>query len=346
MSKRFLNNRSAFAALLLLGLLILLSVVGPLLSPYSYKEQLKNEKGEILSNMPPKIPALSFLGVAEGRRTLKDRKSSLLEDPARYPEGCILEVQNRRMGSRGEEYCDVVVDYYRYMGLGEEAAFWFGTDSLGRDLWTRIWRGTRISLLMALFAVGADLLIGVSYGAFCGFYGGKRDLLLMRFCEILQSIPNVILCTMFILLVGRGIFAMILALAARNWVETARLSRAQFLRYKNREFALAAQAMGVKDSRLIFRHILPNAMGPLITGATLAIPAAIFMESFLSYIGLGIPAPEPSLGTLLAEAQSLLGTYPHQVLLPALVIALLMLAFHLFSNGLRDAFDPRQEGEI
>ena len=343
MIKRFWHNKASGAAALLLLLLVLMALLGPVLTPYSYKEQMKNEAGEILSHMPPKIPALKFLGIAQGQSTLRDRRLDYLTDESRYPAGCVLAVRNQRVSESGLAYGDVVVDYYRYMGVEEDRVFWFGTDQLGRDLWTRLWRGTRISLVMALFAVAIDLLIGVSYGALAGYFGGKTDLILMRICEVIQSIPNVILCTLLILLLGQGIGTMILALAVRNWVETARLSRAQFLRYKNQEFVTAAQALGVRDLRMIFRHILPNAMGPLITSATLAVPGAIFMESFLSFIGLGIPAPEPSIGTLLSDAQSMLQSQPHQVLLPAAVIALLMVAFHLLSNGLRDAFDVREE---
>ena len=343
MIKRFWHNKASGAAAVLLLLLVLMALLGPALTPYSYKEQMKNEAGEILSHMPPKIPALQFLGIAQGQSTLRDRRLDYLTDESRYPTGCVLAVRNQRVSESGLAYGDVVVDFYRYMGVEEERAFWFGTDQLGRDLWTRLWRGTRISLVMALFAVAIDLLIGVSYGALAGYFGGKTDLILMRICEVIQSIPNVILCTLLILLLGQGIGTMILALAVRNWVETARLSRAQFLRYKNQEFVTAAQALGVRDLRMIFRHILPNAMGPLITSATLAVPGAIFMESFLSFIGLGIPAPEPSIGTLLSDAQSMLQSQPHQVLLPAAVIALLMVAFHLLSNGLRDAFDVREE---
>lgn len=343
--KAFWQKTASRGAAILLLLLGLMALLGPALTPYSYKEQLKNGEGEILSHMPPKIPALRFLGIAQGRSTLTDRRLDYLEDENRYPAGSVLEVQNRRVSESGLAYGDVVVDYYRYMKVEEGRSFWFGTDQLGRDLWTRLWRGARISLLMALFAVAIDLLIGISYGALAGYFGGKTDLILMRIGEVIQSIPNVILCTLLILLMGRGIAAMILALALRNWVETARLSRAQFLRYKNREFVTAAQALGVGDGRMIFRHILPNAMGPLITSATLAVPGAIFMESFLSFIGLGIPAPEPSVGTLLSDAQSFLQTQPHQVLLPAAVIALLMMAFHFLANGLRDAFDKKEEAE-
>ena len=242
---------------------------------------------------------------------------------------------------RGVKVVDAEVDYYLYKGADDSVNFWFGTDTLGRDIWTRVWRGAGNSLLIAFLAVLLDLVIGTVYGAVCGYYGGKTDLILMRICEVVRAIPNVVICTLMILLMGTGIRTMILALACRNWVGTAQLVRAQFLRLKDREYVLAAHIMGAKDGRVMACHILPNAVGPLITRAVMAVPGVIFAESFLSYIGLGVPAPEPSLGNLLAEAQSSLGLYPTQVLFPAFVIASLMIAFHVMSSSLRDAVDTK-----
>lgn len=342
MSEKLRQKGSVKAALIMLFLLSLISLTAPLLSPGNYKEQQKNEAGEILSNLPPKIPALSFLGIAQGRRTLFDRRTEYLSDESRYPAGSIIEIKNRRISGSGTEYCDVVVDYYRYSGADGQKAYWLGTDSLGRDLWSRLWRGARISLLIALIAVALDMVIGVLYGALCGYYGGKTDLILMRVAEIIYAIPNIIMGTLFILLLGRGFGAMIVALSVRNWVGTAQLARAQFLRFKNREFVTAARAMGTGDKAILFRHILPNAMGPLITSAAMAVPGAIFMEALLSYIGLGLPAPEPSLGTLLSDAGNVLEAYPYQLFFPAAVISLIMLSFHFLANGLRETADPRE----
>lgn len=342
MNKRIRLNRAARISLGILFFLILMSLAGPLLSPYSYREQLKNEAGEYLSNMPPRIPLLKKLGIARGYTVLKDRRADLLNDPERYPAGSIVRIRRSYVSASGTEYCDVVVDYYRYMGVGEDVNFWFGTDQMGRDLWTRLWRGTRTSLLIALIAVTADLVIGTLYGAFCGYFGGTADLILMRVCEIIRSIPNVVICSLFIMLFGTGIRTMILALAVRGWTQTAQLVRAQFLRNKTREFVLASRIMGASHLRLIFGHILPNSLTPLLTGAMMAVPSAIFTESFLAYIGLGIPAPEPSLGTLLAGAWPVLELYPSQTLFPALTVSVLMIAFTLLTNGLRDMLDPTE----
>ena len=150
---------------------------------------------------------------------------------------------------------------------------------------------------------------------------------------------------LFMMIFGTGIVAIILALTATGWIGMASMIRAQFYRFKGREYVLASRTLGAKDSSLIFRHILPNAIGPIITRAMLAIPGAIFSESFLAYIGLGIQAPEPSIGVMLSDGQRVLLQYPYQTLFPALLISLLMIAFNLFANGLRDALDPTKRGE-
>ena len=341
---RLRKNKASIAAFWLIVFIILMAIFAPNFNEYTYRQQLTVNK-TYLSNMPPRVSWLKWIPLFNGQRTLKSKQVAKLTDKKLYPNDCVIEVINRRVeGKKQVEMCDVVVDYYRYMGLDDDTNFWFGTDSIGRDVWTRVWRGTRVSLIIAAFAVITDIVIGVVYGAICGYYGGAIDLILMRICEVIRSIPNVVVCTMFILMMGTGIKTMIIAMAIRNWVGTARLMRAQFLRFKNREYVMAARTMGVRDRTLIFRHILPNSIGPLITSAMVAIPSAIFTESFLSYIGLGIPAPEPSIGTMLSEAQAVLELYPFQTLFPAVIVSLLMIAFNLFSNGLRDAFDPTQRG--
>ena len=161
----------------------------------------------------------------------------------------------------------------------------------------------------------------------------------------MDGMPYVVVTILFMLLLGPGIGSLILAMCITGWIGTSRLIRAQFYRFKEREYVLAARTLGVRDVVLIFRHILPNCIGPLITRAMIAIPGAIFSESFLAYIGLGIAPPEPSIGILLSNGQSLLLQYPSQVLFPAILISVLMIAFNMFSNGLRDALDPTKRGE-
>ena len=181
-------------------------------------------------------------------------------------------------------------------------------------------------------------------GSIAGYYGGMVDMVMMRIAEIIQAFPNIVVMTLFIMYFGNGLFAIIMALVVRDWVGTATLIRAQFYRFKDSEYVLAARTLGTKDRTLIFRHILPNAIGPIVTRTMIAIPSAIFAESFLAYIGLGIRAPEASLGVLLSHAQTVLLQYPYQTVFPAALISVLMISFNLFGNGLRDAFDPTQRG--
>ena len=336
--RRLRKDRAAVIAFWILVFLLAMALFAPNFNEYTYRQQMLQED---YVNMPPRVQALKWIPLFNGRAVLKARPLSSLSDTAKYPEGCVIRTFNERT-NRGITIVDAEVDYYLYKGADESVNFWFGTDTLGRDIWTRVWRGTRISLLIAFVSVLLDLLIGTAYGAVCGYYGGKRDLILMRIAEVVQAIPNVVLCTLMILLMGGGTGTMIVALACRGWTGTAGLVRAQFLRFKNREYVLAAKEMGASDARLMRRHILPNAAGPIITRTVMAVPSAVFAEAFLSYLGLGVPAPEPSLGNLLAEAQSVLGLYPTQTLFPALIISLLMIAFHLLANGLRDALDPNE----
>ena len=199
--------------------------------------------------------------------------------------------------------------------------------------------------MIALLSVTTNIIIGVIYGAVAGYYGGKVDMVLMRFAEIIDAFPQIVIITLFIMYFGTGLFSIIMALVIKGWVPTARMIRSQFLRFKNREYVLAARTLGVPDMSLIFRHILPNSIGPIITRAMIAIPGAIFSESFLAFIGLGLQAPEPSIGVLLSEGQKNLLHFPYQVFFPAILISVLMISFNLFSNGLRDAFDPTMRGQ-
>ena len=240
--------------------------------------------------------------------------------------------------------CDIKVDYYKYCGLEDGTYFWMGTDYLGRDLWVRMWRGARVSLAIAFISVICNVFIGIVYGSIAGYYGGKIDMVMMRITEIIGAFPEIVVVTLFILFFGTGMLSIILCLVVQNWIGTARMIRSQFYRYKGSEYVLAARTLGVKDMALIFRHILPNSIGPIITRAMIAIPGAIFTESFLAYIGLGIRAPESSIGVLLSQGQKIMQQYPNQVFFPAVGISLLMIAFNMLSNGLRDAFDPTQRG--
>ena len=336
---RLSKDAVSMISLTMILLIVVLSLVVPNITGYTYTQQNVAQ-----TNMPPKIPGLEKLGIADGTYILKDRRKDKLDDTDRYPEGSVLETLNEHEVN-GVIMCDVKVDYYAFCGAPADEYHWLGTDSLGRDLMTRLFRGARISLLIAVITVFTNVFIGVVYGAVSAYYGGKVDIFMTHLAEVMDGMPYVVVTILFMLVLGAGIFSIILAMTVTGWIGTSRLIRAQFYRFKGREYVLAARTLGVPDRVLIFRHILPNCVGPLITRSMIAIPGAIFSESFLAYIGLGIAPPNPSIGILLSDGQKVLLQYPYQTVFPAILISVLMIAFNLFSNGLRDALDPTKRGE-
>ena len=337
--RRLLHNKVSVISMIVIAVIILMAIVVPEITGYSYTQQNVSQK-----NLPPKVPVLENFGIFDGTMTLTNRKKSSIEDTSRFPEGCVKEIIREYKAGR-QTVVDVKVDYYEYCGVPEGEYHWMGTDYLGRDVMTRLFRGTRISLIIAFISVVTNLVIGIIYGSIAGYYGGKVDLILTHLAEVLDGLPYIVVTILFMILLGSGMFSIILALTVTGWIGTARLTRAQFYRYKGREYVLAARTLGVPDYKLIFRHILPNTVGPLITRAMIAVPGAIFSESFLAYIGLGIKPPEPSIGILLSVGQTVLLQYPYQTFFPAVLISALMIAFNMLSNGLRDAMDPSRRGE-
>lgn len=224
----------------------------------------------------------------------------------------------------------------------------FGTDGSGRDLWVRLWKGTRLSLLIGLFVATVSIVVGVIWGAISGYYGGVVDLAMERFTEILTGIPWIVIMTITkMLLRGRVDDTIIVAisLVLTSWTGTAGMVRSQMYRYKNREYVLASRTLGAKDPRLIFKHILPNALGTIVTSCVLVIPSAIFFESSVAYLGLGIDATVISVGNILsAGRESGIVEYPYLTLFPAVLISILMISFNMFGNGLRDALNPSLRG--
>jgi oligopeptide transport system permease protein len=218
---------------------------------------------------------------------------------------------------------------------------WFGTDDLGRDLWARVWWGTRISLFIGIVAAVLDLLIGVLYGTISGYLGGKVDDIMMRIIEILMGIPNLILIILILIFFEPGIMSIIMAMVITGWMGMARLVRGQTFQLKEQEYVLAARALGANTKRLMLKHLIPNAMGPIIVSITFTVPSAIFFEAFLSFIGLGLRPPLASLGVLINDGYKLMKIYPYQFLFPAIAISLIMLSFNLLGDGLRDALDPK-----
>ncbi|MCM3239268.1 ABC transporter permease [Heyndrickxia oleronia] len=219
--------------------------------------------------------------------------------------------------------------------------YWFGTDEFGRDIWTRVWKGTQISLFIALVAALLDLCIGVLYGGISAFYGGKVDNVMQRIIEVLVGIPNLIIIILFILILEPGITSIILAMVITGWVGMARVVRGQILQLKSQEFVLASRTLGASNRRLIGKHLLPNVMGPIIVTLMFTIPTAIFFEAFLSFIGLGLQAPLASLGVLIDDGYKAMRFFTYKLIFPSIVISAVMICFNLLGDGLRDALDPK-----
>ncbi len=277
----------------------------------------------------------------------------------------------------GEESRPLIAPYsyaevnFRYHDLGpmtrtdDGKLFILGVDYLGRDILSRTLYGTRISLAVAFVAAGVSLFIGLVYGLASGYFGGRVDDIMMRFVDFLYGLPLivfVILMQVYFKAVSRhggtgiagtlisanqsmgGMLFLFIALGALNWLGMARITRGQVLSYREKEFVEAARMVGAGDIRIIFRHLLPNILGPCIVAETLAIPGYIFLEAFLSFIGLGVNPPTPSWGLMISETYQGLRAYPHEVFVPAVALTLTTLAFNFLGDGLRDAFDPRLRG--
>ncbi|HYE81792.1 MAG TPA: ABC transporter permease [Clostridia bacterium] len=224
------------------------------------------------------------------------------------------------------------------------AEHWFGTDSLGRDLWERIWMGGRVSLMIGFVVTTINTIIGVVVGGISGYFGGKPDMFIMRIIDVLYGIPTIIVAILVMMLLDSGIASLIAAMIVIGWIGSARFVRGQILQLKNLEFVLAAKTLGADSFRIIALHLIPNIMGLIITNLAMAIPNAIFTEAFLSYIGLGIQPPATSWGQLSRIGATVFRAYPYQLFIPAFFISTTMLALNLFGDGLRDALDPRLRG--
>jgi oligopeptide transport system permease protein len=223
--------------------------------------------------------------------------------------------------------------------LPPSAEYWFGTDDLGRDLFVRVWYGARISLCVGVAAASLDIFVGIIWGGVAALSGGFLDELLMRTADILYALPYLLVVILIILVLGSGLISIIVGLSVTGWIPMARILRAHLLQLKKQQFILAAEAMGASFWRILFKHLLPNSKGQILVTLTLTIPSAIFGEAFLSFLGLGIPPPAASWGTLASEGMSALGYYPWRFIFPGALISVTMLAFYLVCEGLREAFE-------
>ncbi len=237
-------------------------------------------------------------------------------------------------------YAPSNIDAYHVL-LPPSAEHWMGTDELGRDVFTRVIYGARISLLVGFVAVGIYIAIGTLIGLLSGFYGGWVDSALMRFVDIMLCFPTFFLILAVIAMIGPSIWLIMIVIGVTNWMGVARLVRAEVLSIRERDFVLAARAIGASDVRVIFRHILPNAMGPVLVAATLGVAGAILTESALSFLGIGVQPPTPSWGNILTSGKDYIEFAWWLSLYPGLAILVTVLAYNLLGEGIRDAIDPR-----
>ena len=224
-----------------------------------------------------------------------------------------------------------------------DKTFLFGTDDMGRDLWTRIWQGARVSLIIAFVAILIDMIIGTSYGLISGYFGGVVDNILQRFIEIAGSIPTLVIISILAIFMEKGIGLVIASLLITEWIGMSKIARAECLKLKEREYVLASRTLGAGSFHIIFKQILPNTIGPIITQVMFSIPVAIFTEAFLSFVGVGIVLPQCSIGSLIEAGFNNITILPYQILPPICVLAILMLGFNLIGDGFREALAPKLE---
>lgn len=225
--------------------------------------------------------------------------------------------------------------------LAPSSAHWFGIDTLGRDLWARVWTGTRYSLIIGFLAAIVQAVIGVIVGCISGYSGGMVDMIIMRIVDIMDSIPYLIYVIIIMIIFGSGLMPILVALTLTGWLSMARLVRSQILTLKNEDYILAAKNLDTSPMVIMLKHLIPNCMGVIIVSMSMSIPSAIFSEAFLSFLGIGLAAPLTSLGQLISTGIKEMRNYPYQLIIPSTVISLLMLTLQLIGDGLRDAVDPK-----
>ena len=239
---------------------------------------------------------------------------------------------------RGYDYINMNVTE---KNLGSSAKYWFGTDSLGRDLFSRVWVGARASIIIALVATALKLVVGTLYGAAMAHFGGWVDDILMRIIEVINSLPSLLITILIMMILGNNLFALLVALSITAWCNTARQTRGLIKQLKESEYVYAAEVLGASPMRIIIKHYVPNMISILLLDASTAIPNFIFSEAGLSFLGIGLTAPEISLGVLISQGQQNMDFYPSQLVYPCVVLCVIVMAFNLLGDGLRDALDPK-----
>lgn len=236
---------------------------------------------------------------------------------------------------------DFITKNVKMKNRGCSAEYWFGTDYLGRDLFSRVWMGARASIIIALVATALKLVVGTIYGAIMAHFGGWVDDLMMRIIEVINSLPSLLITILIMMILGNNLFALLVALSITAWCSTARQVRGMIKQLKETEYVYAAEVLGASPMRIISKHYVTNMLGILILNASTAIPGFIFTEAGLSFLGIGLIAPEISLGVLISLGQQTIDFYPTQLLFPCLVLCIIVMAFNLLGDGLRDALDPK-----
>ena len=347
---RLCHKPTAVAGLLMILLFVLFALVGPFLTSYSYSDQNLE-----MVNIPP---VMKVYNVGPCRVFITPSLKLIRVDENGSLTGTLPTVRYENEKSMTIFDCDgkeVALYYGRsvYVVCDEATGniypagrIWnhdhlLGTDALGRDILARLMYGTRVSLMVAFVSVLVNLVIGILYGGISGFMGGMVDAVMMRIVDIISTIPLTLYVILIMMVFGQGLQSIIIALGLVYWVDMARVVRGQVLSLKQQEFVLAARTIGSSSRTILLQHLIPNAMGSILVTATMLIPSAIFMEAFLGYLGIGLRPPLASLGTMCNDANANLRTSPHELLIPALVICLIMFAFNFLGDGMRDALDPK-----
>lgn len=350
--RRLRSNRAAVAGAIVLMVIAIASILGPLLSPHDvgqvYRSYIKVPASAAAYPREAEIPEILQTAL---RRSRADIVSLEVDGNAlTLVLGSEREIDPRitRSLERNADFADVRItktsDDGRTLTFQMDVArlfFLFGTDANGRDLLTRTLFGGRISLMIGLLATFVSLVIGVTYGATSGFVGGRVDNVMMRIVDVLYSIPFMFFVILLMVFFGRNLVLMFIAVGAVNWLDMARIVRGQTLSIKRREYIEAAQACGVSTAAIIRRHVVPNTLGPVVVYMTLLVPQVILLESFLSFLGLGVQEPMTSWGVLISEGANNIVEAPWMLIFPAVFLALTLFSFNFVGDGLRDALDPK-----